>query len=86
MEGFDSGWDAMALATIQYPLKFELAARFMATHPSLSTSLSIEDQLMFYGLHQVGAVLRCRVPRHPREAHVARATLRGSARDHAHGI
>jgi len=27
----------------------------MATHPTLSTSLSIEDLLMFYGLHKVRA-------------------------------
>jgi len=58
-EGFDSGWDASQLATIQYPLKFELAAKFMKEHPSLSTGMSIEDQLMFYGLHQVACRLLC---------------------------
>ena len=52
----------MALATIQYPLKFELAAKFMATHPSISSSMSIEDQLMFYGLHQQATEGPCNIP------------------------
>ena len=63
-EGFDSGWDAVQLATIQYPLKFELAAKFMSLHPSLSTSMSIEDQLMFYGLHQQASLGPCNIPRY----------------------
>jgi acyl-CoA-binding protein len=61
-EGFDGEWDAVTLSTIQYPLKFELAAKFMATHPTLATSMSIEDQLMFYGLHQQATVGPCNVP------------------------
>jgi len=62
-DGFSSGWDAVQLAAIEYPLKFELAAKFMASHPSLSTSMSIEDQLMFYGLHQQATLGPCNIPR-----------------------
>jgi len=62
-DGFSSRWDAVQLAAIEYPLKFELAAKFMASHPSLSTSMSIEDQLMFYGLHQQATLGPCNIPR-----------------------
>jgi acyl-CoA-binding protein len=34
----------------------------MASHPSLSTSMSIEDQLMFYGLHQQASLGPCNIP------------------------
>ena len=61
-DGFDSGWEALAVATIQYPRKFELAAKFMATHPTLQASLSIEDKLMFYGLEQQATVGVCNIP------------------------
>mmetsp|Transcript_6839 Transcript_6839/g.24013 ORF Transcript_6839/g.24013 Transcript_6839/m.24013 type:complete len:96 (+) Transcript_6839:72-359(+) len=54
--------DASVLSTIQYPHKFELAAKFYERSSDVLTSLHVDDQLLLYSLHQQASVGPCNTP------------------------